>query len=989
MPPKRITDLVAKFNQDVDKYRSKDFKELPLRGQFLNPVLEALGWDPTNKSIASYADREVIQEDSVKIGGFDKAPDYAFLIDRQRKFFVEAKRPAVNVKEGRAPAYQIRRYCWSAGLPFGLVTDFEEFAIYDCRAIPDPDDSATVGRIAYFTCNDLQEYWPVLHGMFGRAAVVAGILEHLAVTTKAPRNTRPIDAAFLEEIRGWREDLAAEVAKRNLAVDIIGLNKTVQTLIDRLVFLRIAEARGLEAFGTLREAADAGTHIYRRLMSLFDRADDRYNSGLFHSPDLKQDAKLIIDDALLGRIVRRLYYPEPYEFGVLPADILGRIYEQFLGEVVLLKADRTTSVELKPEVRKAGGVYYTPSPIVDYIVRSTVGPLVQGRTPSDVAKLAIVDPACGSGSFLIAAFQYLIDWHQDYYAGKPNLSRKFLDAGSDGLARLTTAERKRILTNNIYGVDIDPQAVEVAKLSLLLKVIEGQRQMELEVGRLLPDLDQNVVCGNSLIGSDFPVPFEPTAQELLGINPFDWLTAFPGIFKRGGFDAVVGNPPYLNIDNVWGTKDPRLAYIKDKYKPVYADKTDILFYFLKKAADICPGEIGFIVSRSFLEADKAQNLRDWLSKNVRIREVLDFREAVVFPKVGINTAIVRMTRSKAVKEANFSRFQHKQLPPGYTADLLRLPDQVKTVKVPATSLGASSWNFGTSDVQAVLAKLDAGGVPVGKILHVGEGMQTGRNGAFQVDFAPSRLEELRAAGLLYTRARNSDILPYELHDSGVHMLYLEDVDRFSHLPADVQAHLKKHRADLEQRAAFIRGNCDWWRFTWPLHKDYFKKARVFCPYRATENRFAVDDAAYFLGITDTTVLYGNNQPEDLRYITAVLNSRVLSARFRYIGKLLGGGVLEYYENTVSKLPVPRREAGSPDHDELVDLAERRAKLAEDRLSTLVPSEQVALIEEARAVELDIEALIVSMFQLTTSEVALVEAELPPRPVIPVAKTPMF
>ena len=214
---------------------------------------------------------------------------------------------------------------------------------------------------------------------------------------------------------------------------------------------------------------------------------------------------------MLKDILKRLYYPDsPYEFSVLPADILGQVYEQFLGKVIRLTAGHQAEVEDKPEVKKAGGVYYTPTYIVDYIVKNTVGKLLEGKTPKKAAELRILDPACGSGSFLIGAYQYLLDWHRDWYVEHgPEKHRKELYQGPGGDWRLTTAEKKRILLNNIYGVDIDSQAVETTKLSLLLKVLEGETSESLDAQlsflheRALPDLAANIKCGNSLIGPDF------------------------------------------------------------------------------------------------------------------------------------------------------------------------------------------------------------------------------------------------------------------------------------------------------------------------------------------------------------------------------------------------------------------------------------------------------------------------------------------------------
>jgi type I restriction-modification system DNA methylase subunit len=983
--PPEIQALVAKFRADADFYTSAAFKEMSLRSEFLNPVLKAMGWDPDNHGL-DVTKREVTQEETLIIDGGDKAPDYAFLLDGKWQWFLEAKRPGVNIESGRDPAYQIRRYCWNAGLPIGVVTDFEEWAIYDCRSEPQLGDSATVARLLYFGYEDLGDQWETVCALLSRQSVLEGSIANFSAMNPAPRGTLTVDQAFLKEISEWREVLAVDIAEHNPELNGVDLNKSVQNLIDRVIFLRIAEARGLEGFGDLQGvASDAAPGVYERLMGLFKRADNRYNSGLFHFSKTKDQkgepdqvsGSLVVSDGPLRHIIGRLYFPHPYEFSAMPADILGRVYEQFLGATITLEHHKV-SVEEKPEVRKAGGVYYTPVPIVEYIIQETIGPLLKGATPSDVAKIRIVDPACGSGSFLIAAYQYLIDWHTAHYAKSPRNAKKFLEKRTDGRLRLNTTERKRILLANIFGVDIDPQAVEVTKLSLLLKVIEGQNQLELATGRLLPDLYANVRCGNSLIDLDFPLPLDATEQERLHFNPFNWSEAFPEIMLAGGFDAVVGNPPYLNIDAVWGRKDRRLAYIKNRYSKIHTDKTDILFYFLARAIEICKGEIGFIISRSFLEADKAQKLRGWLATNARVREVLDFREAIVFPRVGINTAIVRFTQSTAVKSGTFRQYRNKVLPPGFDPDHLRDSAHFVENRAPLSGLGSESWIVTDDDNAALLAKMDAAGDRVGEILHIGQGMQTGSNVSFVVPNDDHALiDAAKRQHMLYQRARNSDIDSFFVRHEGPHVLYLEDARSLKALPAEIKRHLDVHESTLRARKAFERGDCEWWRFTWPLHKDFFHRPRILCPYRARVNRFAVDADAEFIGLTDTTVLYENGQPESLDYIAAVLNSRALTYRFRFIGKLVGGGNYEYFDNSVAKLPIPRRSPGDPDHDRLAMLSRGITHEKSVAISSRVPAEKSAAETKIHEKSQEIDVIVARLFGLSPEDDAMINSAASP------------
>jgi hypothetical protein len=396
--PKEIVDLIERFDRNRESYKSGQYNEMTLRREFLEPFFSALGWDVDNRQGYAEAYKDVVHEDSIKVGGDTKAPDYCFRIGGARKFFVEAKKPSIYVKEEIPPAFQIRRYAWSAKLPLSILTDFEEFAVYDTRIKPEKIDKASTARISYFTYKEYAEKWDELASVFSREAVLKGSFDKYAEKSRLKKGTATVDDAFLKEIEDWRDLLARNIAIRNPDLSQRELNFTVQRTIDRIVFLRICEDRGIEEYGRLQTQLN-GTNVYKRLVQLFSQADDRYNSGLFHfqrekerheEPD-KLTPNISIDDKPLKDIINRLYYPEsPYEFSVLSADILGQVYEQFLGKVIRLTAGHQAKVEEKPEVRKAGGVYYTPKYIVDYIVKNTVGVLLNGSSSS-------VIPAPASG----------------------------------------------------------------------------------------------------------------------------------------------------------------------------------------------------------------------------------------------------------------------------------------------------------------------------------------------------------------------------------------------------------------------------------------------------------------------------------------------------------------------------------------------------------------------------------------------------------------
>jgi hypothetical protein len=314
--PPQVLELITRFEQQHEAYKSGAYNETQVRREFLDPFFKALGWDMDNEQGFAEAYKDVIHEDQIRVGGATKAPDYCFRIGGTRKFFLEAKKPSVVIKDEPGPAYQLRRYAWSAKLPLSLLSDFEEFAVYDGRFKPHQNDSADKARIFYCTFRDYAQKWDWIQERFSRHAVLQGAFDQFAEATKAKRGTSEVDAAFLETIEGWRRELAQNLALRNARLTQRELNFAVQRILDRLIFLRICEDRGIEDYGRLRALVN-GDRIYPRLCQLFEAADDRYNSGLFHfkrEKDRHEDPDeltlaLALDDKLLRGILRDLYFP--------------------------------------------------------------------------------------------------------------------------------------------------------------------------------------------------------------------------------------------------------------------------------------------------------------------------------------------------------------------------------------------------------------------------------------------------------------------------------------------------------------------------------------------------------------------------------------------------------------------------------------------------------------------------------------------------------
>jgi type I restriction-modification system DNA methylase subunit len=633
-----IQTLVECFAEQSERYQQTDYNEAQTRTDFITPFFQALAWDVQNQQDVAEPYRPVVLEQPLRHGHVTKIPDYSFRMGGVRKFFVEAKKPAVNLKTDAEPALQVRRYGWNAKLSLSIVTNFAEFAVYDCRLQPNRTDKAATARLWYLRYTDYVKNWDKLVEYFSFDAVWQGSLEKYLMQQATPKGILTVDAAFLNEIEGWREQLAHNLIQLNPNITSRQMNVVVQQTIDRIIFLRICEDRGIEDYGKLL-GLTRETQIYARLLQLFYQADARYNSGLFHfkaefardTPD-QLTPKLQIADAILTKVLKNLYYPDsPYEFSVFPADILGQVYEQFLGKIIRLTEARHAVVEEKPEVKKAGGVYYTPTYIVDYIVKKTLGQLVAGKTIQQVSQLKILDPACGSGSFLLEVYEFLLAWHlENYLKDKEKWTKgkqPCLYQATGGGWKLTITERKRILLNNIYGIDIDTQAVEVTKLSLLLKVLEDEQsvisQLSLIRERVLPDLENNIKCGNSLISNDFYLgqPGLLDEETLYRVNAFDWKQEFAKIMQAGGFDAVLGNPPYGAI-----FKSEEKKYLFQHY-PLLQGQPESYEYFLLQSLELTTkeGVIAVIVPTNFIESTRAERLREQLLTTTHIQIIANFR----------------------------------------------------------------------------------------------------------------------------------------------------------------------------------------------------------------------------------------------------------------------------------------------------------------------------------------------------------------------------
>jgi type I restriction-modification system DNA methylase subunit len=628
-----ITRLVDAFGENIDFYKSDKYKEANLEDEYLKPFLRYLNWNISNEGITNIANREVIVQAKGKRG---KEPDYLLQLEGKPKFYIEAKHPKYKLSKDIGYIWQAYSYAYSTQasterkkVDFSLLTDFEEFCFFDCTFAASKQTVNNFVTIDW-KFKDYETEFDNLWNLFEKENIRKGSLKSLYLNEKKVKENRiPPDKAFLNDLdnekTGWRIQIAKEIKKYNQGFSAEYITRAVQLIIDRFIFIKVLSDREIEddylseIIINIDKALmkSEGGLLIDSCKEVFSKLNRVYNGSIFApKPELES---IHISNKVLKNVLSDLL-PENsrYNFKQLPVEVLGTIYEQFLGKVIET-TEKRVSVEYKPEVRKAGGVYYTPQYIVEYIVENTVGEkLKECKSIEDVFVIKICDPACGSGSFLLGAYDRLVRWCTDHYTKtikpgaaitKKNAEHVYLD--EDGQYRLTSKLRRELLRNCIFGVDIDNQAVEVAITSLSLKALEGTRHDELyaEVDlfheTVLPKLEDNIKCGNSLIGMDiFDGKLEFSKEEEKKLNPFDWGKSFPGVFKNGGFDCVIGNPPY-------GAELTEMSrqYLDAEFLLSNTDTAALLIVKKKKLLRL-NGLGGFIVPKPFIYSSNWQKTRD-------------------------------------------------------------------------------------------------------------------------------------------------------------------------------------------------------------------------------------------------------------------------------------------------------------------------------------------------------------------------------------------
>lgn len=660
-----VINLVECFEKNQHHYLSTSYQEQEARKDFLDKFFIALGWDVNHEIQTNPYEQEVKIEKSVTTGSAKRRADYSFSLPphftKRPRFFVEAKRPQQNIATPDN-YFQAIRYSWSHQLPLVVLTDFHSFHIIDSRHRPDIKTALSRKLAVYnFRQYNDPDVFAKIYWLFSREATLDDAIGKYADTLEKPIASskqlglfaggyQSIDEAFLEQLDQYREDLARSFKLHNPNLDSKQLTEVVQRLLDRLVFTRFLEDKLIEPYPIISQLGKK-TSAWNQFVRECTRLDKQYNGIVYKHHLILDSPTFIVDDTVFQTICDELTATtSPYDFNAIPIEILGRIYERFLGKTVIATAKRAR-VEEKPDVRKAGGVFYTPDYIVTYMVDQALGPKVKGKSPEEILSIRTIDTSCGSGSFLIGVYEYILTELSRTYAAKPKLAKKNDVVMRDGIVHLSIHKKREILIKCIFGIDIDAQAVEVTQLSLYLKLLEDEttdsaqaQQLELAAA-LLPSLNNNIIVGNSLIS---PID-DANADDMFTIQRYDALKAvdlhrtFPQVMQRGGgFDLVIGNPPYIK------EYTNREAFDNVRESPYYQGKMDIWYMFACRALDILKPETGtlaFIATNNWTTNFGAKRLRGKITKDARIEQLIDFGDFKVFKDAGIQTMILIAKRS--------------------------------------------------------------------------------------------------------------------------------------------------------------------------------------------------------------------------------------------------------------------------------------------------------------------------------------------------------
>ena len=614
----QISDLVERFQALSVEDRALYGNEQQLCDDYLIPLFRALGWRTDNTP-----EMQVLTQQRVG----RKRLDYEFRLDGVARFVLEAKSADQDVHRVDF-AKQAISYAYGRGVRWAVLSNFTELLVFNASVETEPNTA----RYVHLTAEEFFEH-PDRLWLLTPDAFREGALDQHARSVGVASPRVPAETRLFELLQGWRRDLVSNLRSYNQDLSLASIDDLVQTLLNRLVFIRTVEDRYIEdprlrAALNLWDSGQIGS-LLSEVRQIFRHYAGIYDSDIFPDPDASGWESTFIDEPTLAAIVRGLYAPPDYgvefDFSAIGADVLGRIYEQYLGFELLpskrraaqLRSDGMDEFDAvlaeRREFKHSQGIYYTPRYIVDYIVRHTVAEaLYEDEIPPHL--LTVADITCGSGSFLLGAYGELLD-ALDFEANQN--------------------ERLELLRSSIFGVDLDPHAVQIAKLNLLIRALADSTR--------LPLLDTNVVFGNSVIHGGSEHLREFFGDDWTNKQPLDFHSTFPHVMDAGGFDVIIGNPPYVRVQEL---DRAEANYFRSSYQ--VSGSFDLYLVCIERALELLRpgGRLGMIVPSKFAKNEYGKGLRTLIADHGALERFIHLGDAQVFGDATNYTSLLFLRKER-------------------------------------------------------------------------------------------------------------------------------------------------------------------------------------------------------------------------------------------------------------------------------------------------------------------------------------------------------
>lgn len=927
---KQIEKLVKYYRDNQADWEEKTYKEAQAREEFIDGFFEALGWQISGiPDSMSPEDKDVLVEYSIK-DKTTKSLDYIFKVQNQHQFIVEAKKPSENICNPKH-IFQSKTYGFLSKVPFVILTNFKELNIYDISEKPHIRQESLD---LIFSCdfNDYIKNIDYLWDNFSKEAVLNKSLISLYMDRRKvldysldkyeygyirKQGEELLDDTFLKDLDNIRLLLSKDIITNNrMKFTDKELNEMIERLINIILFIRFLEDNHIEDLDLLRKIINGKGTYLENIILLCVKLNKKYNGLLFHNYPILNE--IIISNKILKEIILKLYYPEsPYDFSKISIEILGQIFELYLSKKIIQQGNEVI-LEIKSEERRSNGIYYTPEYIVDNIIDNSLVPYLNKQTNSLDFKVArVLDFSCGSGVFLIKAYKKLIAY---FIENTADINETYLFKNSSGRISLTMEAKKLILEYNIFGIDIDYQAIEIVKMSLYFTMLEEYYDDSSPLP-LLPSLEKNIICGNSLVDLTFFDEGEELTEEYIEkINPFSWEDE--GFDK---FDLIVGNPPYLRIQSL---DEEYAKFLKSNYTCSYSN-FDISILFIEKGIQklSSDGAIGMIIPNTILNSKYGQNLRTLMLDNNLISKIVNFKDCQIFKDSSTYTCLLFLdnNKEKEFKYININNIEKEFLSKKLNFTLINSSD-----------LNGDPWFFSSDDMETMfLSKINKSSFDMKNLTNL-EKIFVGLQPSIKDVFLLKGISEKQGIITCYSKALNLNVpiekellkkmlkgsknifrykvetenlllFPYRNNKKTSDLISISDmISKYPH----AWRYLTKCKSILQEKDE-LKG-MDYYKYIYKKNHLRFDQVKILIPSLCYGSRFALDKEGeyYFTGSGEGGgggySLILNEKESNYNYynILGILNSIVISALIELKGKSKRGGWKGIDKTFIDNIPLP-------------------------------------------------------------------------------------